>query len=248
MTLKCLYEDIGGFNVVVFVGPPGTGKSTLALNLVAYALHRDGKCADWDSCRYEAAKRLFLGSSVAELAEFLLSIIETNAHDYVILDDAALGFWDVSHPTAWARLMDVIKIARNAIATKMLIFTTTSRQFLSKRVVSMARVYYVTRDKVFAENAGACWRPAQDPYESRLIDAQIVSHISSTLRIKLTTSYSRVDAGLYARVAAVVPLSKEYAMPHAIEASHIAARKERAAKALRDVIAIIHKKEGEREE
>lgn len=248
MALKCLYDDLRGYNVVIFVGQPGAGKTTLALNLVAYALHRDGKCADWDACRSEAARRLFLGASLEELAEFLLSIVETKTHDYVILDDAALGFWDVAHPAAWARLMDVIKIARNAIATRMLIFTTTSRQFLSKRIVSMARVYYVYRTRALVESAGACLRPATDERIAQWMDVQVVKHVAAMLVSSFTTHYSRAEVGLFARVAALVPVDDQYAMPHDVETVHMSMRRERAARALRDIIAIIHKKESEREE
>ena len=239
--MKCLYDDLRGYNVVVLVGAPGAGKTTLALNLVACALQHEGKCADWDHCRREAAKRLFLGSSVEELAEFLLSIVESKTHDYVILDDAALGFWDVSHPVAWARLMDVIKIARNAIATKMLIFTTTSRQFLSKRVVSMARVYYVYRTRALVEDAGACYRPA-DGEAGQVMDVQVVKHVSAMLVSAFTTKYTKAAVGLYARVVDIIPVSQKYAMPADIETFHISARKERAIKALRDVLTVMHKK------
>ena len=244
--MKCLYNDLRGYSVIVFVGAPGAGKTTLALNLVAYALQQEGKCTDWDECRRAAARRLFLGSSVEELAEFLLSIVESKTHDYVILDDAALGFWDVSHPVAWARLMDVIKIARNAIATKMLIFTTTSRQFLSKRVVSMARVYYVYRTRALVEDAGACYRPAFDD-TGQMIDVQVVKHVSAMLVSAFSTKYTRAEVGLYARVVDIIPVSQKYAMPGDVETFHIFTRKERAVKALRDVITIMHKKREEGE-
>jgi hypothetical protein len=67
----------------------------------------------------------------------------------LIIDDAAVGFHDFADPLVWAKFVDIIKTARNAVATRGIIFTTVSLKFLALRVRHAANVYYVKRADLY---------------------------------------------------------------------------------------------------
>ncbi|MEM0479773.1 MAG: ATP-binding protein, partial [Pyrobaculum sp.] len=241
--MECLYRDaLDTYSIIIFVGQPGVGKTTLALRLVAYALWKNGKCGDKQTdCLEAAARRLFLGENFKELIEYLISLIDSGMGDYVIVDDAALGYWDIAHPKAWSLLMDALKIARNSIATRALIFTTTSTRFLSKRVLSMARVYYVKRAQMrnkFDPVSGCI--DFEEMEKPRL--AIVVKHVTYALAAPNSPNYTPASIGVYAKTVAAVPVDKSYAMPKEIETAHMEARRRRARASLEEILKILEAK------
>lgn len=241
--MECLYQDaLTNYNIIVFAGPPGTGKTTLALRLVAYALRKEKKCSAEEECLAEAAQRLFMGENLEDLLEFLISLTE-RAGDYIIVDDAAVGYWDVADPFAWSLITDALKVARNAIATRALIFTTTSTKFISKRVLNMARVYYVKRAVLghrVLENGCIDW---ESKGRARAV---VVKHIMYALSSPTAPSYTPARIGLYAATVAAVPLDQKYAMPAEIEKMHLDTRKARARASLIAALERIRKRSGEK--
>jgi len=137
-----------GYSVYVFVGKPGMGKTTAALHLVAYDLVRRGIVSDYGEALREAGKALFLGRDLEELFEYIRNHVDNPEADWLIIDDAAVGFHDFADPVVWALFVDIIKTARNSVAYRGVIFTTTSLRYLSARIVHSANVYYVKKDRL----------------------------------------------------------------------------------------------------
>jgi hypothetical protein len=95
-----VYRD---FSVIVLLGAPGVGKTTTALHIVAYDLYRRRKAATYEEAFEKAAEALFLGADAVELVEFLLSNVDSATRDWLIVDDAAIGFFDIDSVRRGAR-------------------------------------------------------------------------------------------------------------------------------------------------
>ncbi len=232
------------YAVYIFVGRPGAGKTTAALHLVAYDLWRRGVVSGYHEALREAGKRLFLGRDLEELFEYIRSHVDNPEVDWVIIDDAAVGLHDMADPLVWAKFMDIIKTARNAVAVRGVIFTTVSIRFLSLRIRHAANVYYIKRDDLYVAThrapRGCIISEAQQPsryvavvdVEDTLIGNIHFAHWNS---VKPTTRW---------RLAAAIPVTQEFAMPPEVEEAHIRARKERVRRAAEEALERIRRRRG----
>jgi KaiC/GvpD/RAD55 family RecA-like ATPase len=220
----------------MFVGEPGAGKTTAALHLVAYDLLRRGAVSSYDEALREAGRRLQLSSSLEELLEYIKSFITSGDRDWLIIDDAAIDYHYVADSVTWSRLMDVFKIARAAVAQRGIIFTTAAEEFLSLRLRHAAHIYYVKRDDL--------------PYTTRFVDdrcrvfdvdererfvavARVAASLVGTIDYRRWHRVRRVSRW---RLAALIPVSREFAMPPDVESAHIERRVARALSAIDDAI------------
>jgi len=235
------------FRIYILVGEPGAGKTTAALHLVAYDLLRRGDVSSYREALREAAKRLQLSRSLEELLEYVKQFILTRDRDWLIIDDAAIDYHYVADPAVWSRVMDVFKIARATVAQRGIVFTTASLEFLSARVRHAAHVYYVKRDEM--------------KYTTRLIDDDC--HVFETdeserfvavVRLKSALvgtidhrRWHRVRRSVRWRLAALVPVSHEFAMPPDVEEAHIENRIARAVSAIDEAIERIRRKRRQKE-
>jgi hypothetical protein len=236
------------YNVYVFVGKPGAGKTTAALHLAAYDLWRRGIFSDYQQALREAGKALFLGRDLEELFMYILSHVDNPEADWLIIDDAAVGFHDFADPLVWAKFVDIIKTARNSVARRGVIFTTTSVKYLSKRIRHSANIYYVKRArlniKTYNAPAGCLVGDSEEP---SLYTA--VVEVDTTLEGNIHYEYwNKAKMVTRWRLVAAIPISKEFAMPPEIEEEHIRARKERVMKAAVEALERIRRKRKESEE
>jgi hypothetical protein len=144
-----LNEEVLGLNkysLYVLYGEPGVGKTTAALHLVAYDLSKQYGLGHREAFE-EAMKRIYMGADALDVMAYLWDAKKhrRKVSDWLILDDAALGFYDLPRK-AWAAIMDSLKVARGSLVTRGIVLTTTSRRYLSLRLLDMAQIFYVTRE------------------------------------------------------------------------------------------------------
>ena len=236
------------YNVYVFVGRPGMGKTTAALHLVAYDLVRRRVIDDYQDALREAGKRLFLGRDLEELFEYIRSNVDNPEMDWLIIDDAAVGLHDMADPLVWAKFMDIVKTARNAAAIRGLIFTTVSRRFLSLRIIHAANVYYVKRDDLYVATHKA-------PGGCIISESQQPSKYVAIVEVETTlignihfAHWNRVNEDTRWRLVGAIPVSEEFAMPAEIEEVHIHARKERVRRAAEEALERLRRRGGREED
>ena len=230
------------YNIYVFVGKPGAGKTTAALHLVAYDLWRRGAASDYGEALKEAGKRLYLGRDLEELFEYIRSHVDDPEMDWLVIDDAAVGFHDMADPLVWAKFMDIIKTARNAVAMRGVIFTTVAIDFLSLRVRHAANVYYVKRDDLYVathKTPGGCViSEAQQP--SKYV---AIVEVETTLVGNIHFAYwNRAKLDTRWRLTGAIPVLPEFAMPPEVEEMHIRARKERVKRAAEEALERIRRR------
>jgi len=231
-----------GYSIYIFVGRPGMGKTTAALHLVAYDLWRRGAVGDYREALREAGKRLFLGRDLEELFEYIRNHVDDPKADWLIIDDAAVGFHDMADPLIWSKFMDIIKTARNAIAKRGVVFTTTSVRYLSTRVRHSAHVYYVKRERLnfttynLSNRCEISKSGVSSPYTA-IVEVETtlegLIHYEVWHRAELVTRW---------RLAGAIPVSPEFAMPPEVEEAHIRARKERVKKAAEEALERIRRR------
>ncbi len=231
-----------GYNVYIFVGRPGMGKTTAALHLVAYDLWRRNVVGDYREALREAGKRLFLGRDLEELFEYILQHVDDPATDWLVIDDAAVGFHDFADPVVWAKFVDIVKTARNAVAKRGVIFTTTSVMYLSTRIRHSAHVYYVKREMLRVRTyavANRCEISASD--ETSLYTA--IVEVETTLEGLIHyQEWHRAELVTRWRLAGAIPVAEEFAMPPEVEEVHIRARKERVRRAAEEALERIRRR------
>jgi RecA/RadA recombinase len=214
-----------GHRVYAFIGKPGVGKTTAALHLVAYDLWRRGLASSYAEALRGAVKRLYMGLSVEDLFMFIRGRIEAPA-DWIILDDAAVTFHDFADPYVWADFIEIIRLSRDVVATRGVIFTTPSLRFLSRRLRLLASVYRVERARLPYTTAlahGGC-SLVKTPQPQEAVAVFEVSREPEELHhIRWTVEPRRERR----RLAGLIPLSPELAMPPEVEEMHIKIRKRR---------------------
>jgi hypothetical protein len=231
------------FRIYVLVGEPGAGKTTAALHLVAYDLLKGGLADDYREALREAGKRLQLSSSLEELLEHIKNFILSRDRDWLIIDDAAIDYHYVSDPMAWSRVMDVFKIARGAVAQRGIVFTTAALEFLSARIRHAAHVYYVKRAELEYTTRfldGDC-----DIFETPGESERFVAAVRVATTLAGTIDYRRwhrVRKVTRWRLAALIPVSNEFAMPPDVERAHIERRIDRVIAAIDDALERLRRK------
>jgi RecA/RadA recombinase len=239
---------LNGYNVIVFLGEPGSGKTTAALHLVAYDLMRRGVAKTHEEAVLEAASRLFLGATTEELVEFLRAQVRRRRgrRDWIIIDDAALGFLDVESTHAWSAVMDALKVARNALAERGVIITATARGFVAKRLAAMAKVVYMSKRKAAFSTlltpAGACL--ASEAAEPR--EYVVLKRIEWMVRSQDTLYPSEARLGIFSYIVGLIPVDRRFAMPAPVEEAHIEARRRRVEAQLEKALELLRKKKAEK--
>jgi KaiC/GvpD/RAD55 family RecA-like ATPase len=240
---------LNGYNVVVLLGEPGSGKTTAALHIVAYDLRRRGVVKTHEEAIVEASKRLFLGASTEELVEFLRAQVrkKKTRRDWIIIDDAALGFLDVESTHAWSAIMDALKVARMSLAERGVIVTATARGYVAKRLAAMAKVVHVARRKTnfntMQTPAGACI--ASEAAEPR--EFVVLKRIEWMVRSQDTLYPSEARLGIYSYIVGLIPVSQRFAMPAPVEEVHIEARRRRVETQLEKALELLRRKKKARE-
>jgi len=227
----------------VLLGEPGAGKTTAALHIVAHDLLRRGVVKTHEEAIIEASQRLFLGATVEELVEFLKTQIRTKSRrDWIIIDDAALGFLDVESTRAWSAIMDALKVARSALAERGVIVTATARGFVARRLVAMAKVVYVAKRKTayitWETPASACL--ASEAAEPR--EFVVLKRIEWMVRSQDTLYPSEARLGIYSYLVGLIPVDKRFAMPAPVEETHIEARRRRVEAQLEKALELLRRK------
>lgn len=240
---------LDGYNVIVLLGEPGAGKTTAALHIVAHDLMRRGVVKTHEEALIEASKRLFLGASTEELVEFLRAQVrqKKRRRDWIIIDDAALGFLDVESTHAWSAIMDSLKVARNALAEEGVIVTATAKGFVAKRLAAMAKVVYVAKRKTqyntLQTPAGGCL--ASEAHEPR--EYVVLKRIEWMVRSQDTLYPSEARLGIYSYIVGLIPVDQRFAMPREVEEAHLEARRRRVEAQLEKALELLRKKKKARE-
>ena len=211
-----------GFRVYAFIGKPGVGKTTAALHLVACDLWKRGLTSSYREALREAAKRLYAGFGAEDLFMFVKERAPT---DWLIIDDAAVTFHDFADPYVWTDFIEIIRLSRDAVATRGIVFTAPSLRYLSRRLWLLVSVYRVERAKLHYTTAytpGGC-RLVKTPQPQEAVAVFEVSKEPEELRISWTEEPRRERR----RLAGLIPLSPEFAMPPEVEEMHITIRKRR---------------------
>jgi len=218
------YRD---FTVAVLLGAPGAGKTTAALHMVAYDLHRRGRAATYEAAFEKASEALFLGADAVELVEFLLANVDGAARDWLIVDDAAIGFFDVESTRAWSAVMDALKVVRNSIVRRGIIFTTTNRSYVARRVLGNATLTAVVSRRRLPYTTAEEGRRCRVYDDEQAHEYVVVKEIAWMVRSQDTLSYSKAEMRLYARLVGLIPVADRFAMPGRVEEAHVEARRRR---------------------
>jgi len=239
---------LDGYNVIVLLGEPGAGKTTAALHIVASDLMRRGAVKTYDEAVAEASQRLFLGATTEELVEFLRAQIRAKSRrDWLVVDDAALGFLDVDSTRAWSAIMDALKVARASLAERGVVVTATARGFVAKRLAAMAKVVYVARRRVAYNTlptpAGGCL--VAESNEQR--EYVVLKRIEWMVKSHDTLYPSEAKLGIYSYIVGLVPVDRRFAMPPEVEEVHIEARKRRVEAQLEKALELLRRKREARE-
>jgi RecA/RadA recombinase len=236
---------LNGYSVIVLLGEPGAGKTTAALHIVSHALMRRGVVKTYEDAVVEASKRLFLGASTEELVEFLKAQVrqKKKRRDWIIIDDAALGFLDVESTHAWSAIMDSLKVARGALAEEGVIITATARGFVAKRLAAMAKVVYVSkRDDVtlntYQTPAGGCIA-GEDRVGRKYV---VLKRIEWMVRSKDTLYPSEAKLGIFSYIVGLIPVDRRFAMPAPVEEAHLEARQRRVEAQLEKALELLRRK------
>jgi hypothetical protein len=230
------------FNIYIFVGRPGAGKTTAALHLVAYDLWRRGLASSYAEALMEAGKALFLGRDIEELFLYILNHVDNPVADWLIIDDAAVGFHDFADPLVWSKFVDIIKTARNSVARRGIVFTTTSVEYLSTRIRHSANIYYVKRAllhiKTYSSSNSCIIAESNEP--SRFT---AVVEVDTTLEGNIHFArWNKAELATRWRLAAAIPVADEFAMPPEVEERHIRARRERVRRAAEEALERIRRR------
>jgi len=236
------------YAVYVFVGRPGMGKTTAALHLVAYDLWHRGIVDDYREALREAGKRLFLGRNLEELFEYILQHADNPATDWLIIDDAAVGFHDFADPLVWSKFVDIVKTARNSIATRGVIFTTTSIKYLSARVRHSAHVYYVKRGSLNVKTYALSNRCEISMGDFKSLYTAIVEVETTLEGIIHHQEWHKAELATRWRLAGAIPVSPEFAMPVEVEELHVKTRKERVKRAAEEALERLRRRRNRQEE
>ena len=236
------------YNIIVLLGEPGAGKTTAALHIVAHDLLRRGVAKTYDDALIEASKRLFLGATTEELVEFLMARVHSSKRaDWIIIDDAALGFLDIESARAWSAIMDVLKVARFSIAERGIIITSTARGFVAKRLISTAKVVYVAkRNDVYLTTRlnGAGWCEVRDSdVRGKYV---VLKRIEWMVRSHDTLSPSEAKLGIYSYIVGLIPFDQRFAMPREVELTHLEARRRRVEAQLEKALEFLRRKKAEK--
>ena len=237
----------GSYSILVLLGAPGAGKTTAALHIVAYDLLRRGAAKDYQEALEEAGRRLYLGTTTEELVKYLLARARGGGGgggDWLIIDDAALGFLDVESVRAWAAIMDALKVARQSIAERGVILTTTARSFVAKRLVNTAKLIYVSRRRASYNTveapAGGC-RAVEDEAAREFV---VLKEIEWMVRSQDTLYPSEARLGIYSRLVGLIPVASRFAMPAPVEEAHMEARRRRVEAQLRRALSLLRRRKG----
>lgn len=235
----------GSYSILVLLGAPGAGKTTAALHIVAYDLLRRRAAKDYQEALEEAGRRLYLGTTTEELVKYLLARARGGGGgDWLIIDDAALGFLDVESTHAWAAIMDALKVARQSIAERGVILTTTARSFVAKRLINTAKLIYVSRRRVgysTVEAPGGGCRVVEDEAAREFV---VLKEIEWMVRSQDTLYPSEARLGIYSRLVGLIPVADRFAMPAAVEEAHMEARRRRVEARLRRALTLLRRKKG----
>lgn len=239
--LEGLYSP--GYRIYIFAGRPGVGKTTAAMHLVAYDLWRRGVVDSYREALKAAGDKLFMGRDLEELFMYLKKHVRNPEVDWLIIDDAAVGFHDFGDPRLWSKFVDIVKTARGAVARRGVIFTTTALGYLSKRVLHSAHVYYVKRERLgFGTRqgeGGGCEvfdAPQPHPY---VVLVETVFTLEGHIHYKYWHPVKPVGRW---RIAGLIPESAEFAMPPEVEEKHAGARNDRVDRAVDEALEIIRRK------
>ena len=242
---KCAWLDglwSPQFKIYVFVGEPGAGKTTAALHLVAHDLVRRGEAESYEEGLREAARRLQLSSSLEELLEYIRDFVMSRDRDWLIIDDAAMDYHYVADPAAWSRVMDVFKIARAAVAQRGIIFTTTALEFLSLRLRHAAAVYYVKRGDMHYTTLvldDRCHILEANKKERHVAVVRVATSLVGTIDYERWHKVRKVTRW---RLAGLIPVSPQFAMPAEVEEAHIERRIARAVNAINEALERLRRK------
>jgi hypothetical protein len=230
------------YSIYIFVGRPGMGKTTAALLLVAYDLWRRGVVQDYSEALREAGKRLFLGRGLEELFEYIRNHVDNPETDWLIIDDAAVGFHDFADPLVWSKFVDIVKTARNSIAHRGVIFTTTSIKYLSTRIRHSANIYYVKREKLYVKTHNT-------PSGCNIFKSEEPSLYTAIVEVETTLEglihyqeWHKAELVTRWRLAGAIPVAPEFAMPPEVEEAHVKARKERVRRAAEEALERIRRR------
>jgi hypothetical protein len=221
------------------------GKTTAALHLVAYDLLKRGLAEDYRKALREAGRRLFLGRDVEELFEYILQHVDEPDADWLVIDDAAVGFHDFADPVVWAKFMDIVKTARSSIARRGVVITTTSLSYLSANIRHGAHIYYVKQMLM-------PYATYQDGNDCTVEKVSVKNKFVSVIEVELTLDgdmhheyWHEIKLVNRGRLAALIPMSPEFAMPPEVEEMHVKTRKERVKRAAKEALERVRRRHAE---
>ncbi|MGC9052092.1 hypothetical protein, partial [Pyrobaculum sp.] len=195
-----------------------------------------------------AAQFLYLHESPETLVAELLKIAETGGRDYIIIDDAAIGFFDLG-PKVWSALMDAVKVARESLVKGWLIFTTTNTHFISRRVTASAKLVHLVRRREvsLAPHRSGCLYILDDYTRGALYTDEAVEAVELIHSVRYVSSpqWHVAHPAMMSRTLTAVPRAPDLAMPTAVEKAHLEARRRRVAARLQEVLEFLHSRREE---